>query len=372
MKLPIGIQTFSEIRENGYLYIDKTKQIHQVLNGGKYYFLSRPRRFGKSLLLSTMKSLYEGRKDLFKGLWIEDNWNWERQVPVIHVQFSKADYQGKGLDNAILGIVNTNAKNLGVELEETSFKSRFAELIQKAAEQNTSGKVVLLIDEYDKPIIDYLDDIPQANANRKILKSFYSVLKDSDPYLELVFITGVSRFAKTSIFSDLNNLTNLTMHPLSTDLLGITPSEVKEYFTDAIIAIAQQQNRTKEALSEQIRFWYNGYSWDGIHKVYNPFSLLSYFLAKEFKNFWFETGTPTFLVNTMRHQKVFNINNFRATDTTLDSFNIESLNTTTILFQTGYLTIDKKLGIGAYQLRYPNHEVTVSYTHLTLPTICSV
>ena len=270
MKLPIGIQTFERIREEGFLYIDKTEQIHRVLSQGNYFFLSRPRRFGKSLLLSTMKSLYEGRKDLFKGLWIEDNWNWERQVPVIHVQFAKSDYQGKGLDNAILDIVNANAKKMGVELEETSFKSRFVELIQKSAQHSVAGKVVLLIDEYDKPIIDNLDNIPQANINRDILKNFYSVLKDSDPYLELVFITGVSRFAKTSIFSDLNNLMNLTIHRKAIDLLGITQEEIKIYFSNKIQEIATNEGISYDELLDKIRHWYNGYSWDGKIKVYNP------------------------------------------------------------------------------------------------------
>ena len=231
MKLPIGIQTFSEIRENGYLYIDKTKQIKNVLNQGKYFFLSRPRRFGKSLLLSTMKSLYEGRKDLFEGLWIENNWNWERQLPVIHVQFASQGVHTLGLEKAIETMVRHLAKDLNISLEGQSYDTLFKELIQKATQQSDSGKVVLLIDEYDKPIIDYLDDIPQANANRDILKRFYSVLKDSDPYLELVFITGVSRFAKTSIFSDLNNLMNLTIHRSSMDLLGITQDEVCLLYT---------------------------------------------------------------------------------------------------------------------------------------------
>lgn len=307
-----------------------------------------------------MKSLYEGRKDLFEGLWINDHWNWEQQFPVIHVQFAKADYKGKGLDNAILDIINANAKKLEVKLEEESFKSRFDELIHKAAKQSSTGKVVLLIDEYDKPIIDYLNDIPQANQNRSILKSFYSILKDSDPYLELVFITGVSRFAKTSIFSDLNNITNLTIRRQAVQLLGITPEELESYFSEAIAGIAQEQNITKEELSEKIRHWYNGYSWDGKHKVYNPFSLLSFFLAREFDNFWFETGTPTFLVEAMRNEGVYNINETIVSEANLNSFDYENLSVYTVLFQTGYLTIKEQLDLGIYQLTYPNHEVKLS------------
>lgn len=360
MKLPIGIQTFSEIRERDLIYIDKTKQIHGVLTSGKYFFLSRPRRFGKSLLLSTMRSIYEGRKDLFKGLWIYDKWNWEKTYPVIHIQFASQGYRTIGLEKAILQMIEQVAKSLNISLESEGISLRFKELIQKAAEYSSSKKAVVLIDEYDKPIIDYLDDLPQATENRNILKSFYSVLKDSDPYLELVFITGVSRFAKTSIFSDLNNLMNLSMHPLATNLLGITHEEVDIYFSDAIQDIANQKNITADKLREDIRYWYNGYSWDGTHKVYNPFSLLSYFLAKEFKNFWFETGTPTFLVNAMRERKMYQLDKIRAADSTLDSYDIETLNTTTILFQTGYLTVNSQPRLGMYELVYPNNEVRIS------------
>ncbi len=357
MKLPIGIQTFSEIRERGYLYIDKTKHIHTALSAGKYFFLSRPRRFGKSLLLSTIQSLYEGRKDLFEGLWIKDHRDWEKQHPVIHIQFSQSDYQGKGLDMAIVEELQRNAKRLNITLEKDTVKSSFVELIKKASEQN---KVVILIDEYDKPIIDYLEDIPQVNANRQILKNFYSVLKDSDPYLELVFITGVSRFAKTSIFSDLNNLKNLTMHPAASDLLGITQEELQHYFYEGVNQIASKAGVTPDVQLERIRHWYNGYSWDGETRVYNPFSLLSYFDAKRFKNYWFETGTPTFLIHIMRKERDFDITDITASEEALDDYDLEHLNAITVLFQTGYLTIKKQIYGGLYQLGYPNHEVRVS------------
>lgn len=357
MKLPIGIQTFSEIRERDLLYIDKTKQIHGILTSGKYFFLSRPRRFGKSLLLSTMRSLYEGRKDLFGRLWIADKWDWERVHPVIHIQFSKSDYQGLGLEQAIVNEIKYNATRLGVALEYSTVKSAFSELIQKASQLD---KVVVLVDEYDKPIIDYLDELPQATENRKILKSFYSVLKDSDPFLELVFITGVSRFAKTSIFSDLNNLQNLTLDETAVDLLGITYQEVEQYFTERLHFLAQKKKTTYDDLHEQMRYWYNGYSWDGSLKVYNPFSLLCFMKAGQFQNYWFETGTPTFLINLMVSRKVFQIENLRVPDTTLNSYDIEYIQTPTLLFQTGYLTIIRTYPMGVYELTYPNKEVKMS------------
>ncbi len=365
MKLPIGIQTFSKIREGDYLYVDKTKHIHGIVSGGSYFFLSRPRRFGKSLLLSTMQALYEGRKELFEGLWITEQWDWEKQYPVIHIQFSKSDYQGKGLEAAIIEELKFNATRLGVSLEQTTAKSVFFELITKASKSN---KVVVLIDEYDKPIIDYLDDIPQARENRRILKNFYSVLKDSDPYLELVFITGVSRFAKTSIFSDLNNITNLTMHRYAVELLGITQEELTSCFSERIVGLAKEKQLSEEALIAQIRYWYNGYSWDGERKVYNPFSLLSFFIGRDFRNFWFETGTPTFLVNAMREKRMYNIDKIYAGDGMLASYDIENLNITTILFQTGYLTIGSKVGQEMYELVYPNNEVKISLEEYLLNT----
>jgi hypothetical protein len=358
MKLPIGIQTFSEIRENGYQYIDKTEQIYRFINRGKYYFLSRPRRFGKSLLVSTMKSLYEGQKSLFNNLWIMDHWDWKRKNPVIHIQFSKSDYQAKGLEAAILEELTYNGTQLGISLVENTLKSRFFELIQKAYKQQ--GKVVILVDEYDKPIIDYLDDLPKAYQNRNILKSFYSILKDSDPYLELVFITGVSRFARTSIFSDLNNLQNLTMDFTAADLLGITYEEVQQYFSKHLAKLAKANKQSYESYLQEMQFRYNGYSWDGVTKLYNPFSLLSFLQTGRFANYWFETGTPTFLINIMRQEKDFNLHELTVSEDAIDDYELDHLNTIAVLFQTGYLTVKERLKGGLYRLGYPNFEVQSS------------
>ena len=228
-RLPVGIQTFSELRENNYLYIDKTEQIQQLLNKGKYFFLSRPRRFGKSLLLSTIKEIYQGNRDLFTGLWIADHWDWNKTHPVIHLSINKLDYQGLGLATALQQTLENLAAQHQITLVSTTLKSVFAELLEKLAKQH--GKVVLLIDEYDKPLIDYLDDIPQAKANQQTMKTFYSVLKDSDPYLEFLLITGVSKFSRVSIFSDLNNLFDLTFDRSASTLLGYTQTELEHYFT---------------------------------------------------------------------------------------------------------------------------------------------
>ncbi|MEM8528263.1 MAG: AAA family ATPase [Bacteroidota bacterium] len=357
MKLPIGIQTFSKIRDRDMVYVDKTQEIWNMLESARYLFLSRPRRFGKSLLVSILKELHEGNRSLFEGLWIEPYWDWSRNHPVIHLQFSKIDYQAKGLGAALVEELQENAKRLGVELKPDSAKSSFRYLIEKAS---VLGKVVVLVDEYDKPIIDYLDDLEQAKAHRQILKNLYSVLKDSDPYLELVFITGVSRFAKTGIFSDLNNIVNLSLDRYARTLLGITSSEIDTYFHNRIEEIAELKDTTVDEVKTQMKFWYNGYSWGGAERVYNPFSLLNFMRNAEFNNYWYETGTPSFLINLMRENHQYKIEDLAVPDTTLSGYALENLNPTTILFQTGYLTIKERINLGVYLLGYPNQEVKVS------------
>lgn len=360
MKYPIGIQDFRELRSSNFIYVDKTEYIHRIITGGKYFFLSRPRRFGKSLLLSTIKELYAGEKELFKGLWIEDQWDWETTNPVIHIKFASYGYHANPLDKAIDQGLNLEAGRLGVELGGADFKNRLQELIVKT-QQKYGRKVVLLIDEYDKPIIDYLDDIPRAETNRDALKNFYSVLKDSDPYLQTVFITGVSAFSRVSIFSDLNNLKNLSLHRDAAALLGITSEEVKSYFAATLEQIAQRKGLSPEALFEKVQLWYNGYSWDGRHKLYNPFSLLNFLDGEQFQNFWFETGTPTFLVKEMRKHHYYDIGHVVASQHQLSAFDFKNLDPITVLFQTGYLTLESyDERFQTYHLRYPNHEVRFS------------
>jgi hypothetical protein len=361
MKLPIGIQSFEDIRTQDYLYVDKTENIHRLVSSGKYYFLSRPRRFGKSLLLSTMRALYEGRRALFQGLWIENHWDWERIFPVIHVKFARLKYQNNQLAQAIEDGILLEAQRLGIDLNGHLYKSYFEELLVKAAAQSLAQKVVILIDEYDKPIIDFLDEVGQTAINRQILKDFYSVIKDNDQHIELLFITGVSRFAKTSIFSDLNNLINLTLDFEALTLLGITQQEINLYFQHQLELIAKSRNESLDVLQNMMQSWYNGYSWDGEHKVYNPFSLLSFIRSGKFDNYWFETGTPTFLVKKMRDLGQFNIEKIRASSSLLDSYDLENLNPITLLFQTGYLTIQKLYRQDIYELNYPNQEVKSSF-----------
>jgi len=353
---PLGIQTFEKIINDNFLYIDKTKDIYQLTRFGRYYFYARPRRFGKSLLLSTIKSLYQGKKELFKGLWIENKWDWAKNNPVVHIGFSGMGHRVIGLEKAINQALDTIADDYNVSLSKPDYPSKFMELIKKIAKQK--GKVVLLIDEYDKPIIDYLGkELETAEKNRALLKSFYSVIKDCDPYIEFLMITGISKFSKISIFSELNNLTDITFHNRYATLTGITQQELEDNFKEEIKELAEFSNINEKELKDKIKHWYNGYSWNGQQFLYNPYSILSCFDFGEFKNFWFETGTPTFLLELMKNQKMVQLENLEVGAVTFSSYSIKHLQLIPLLFQTGYLTIKERKADDLYVLNYPNSEV---------------
>lgn len=361
MKYPLGIQDFRSLREGGYVYVDKTEQICRVADAGKYFFLARPRRFGKSLTVSTLHELYSGSAELFEGLWAGEHWDFAaRRRPVVWLKFASSGFRTAGLKAALHRMVDASADQLGIDLlPDGPFDARFDALLRSAAAISPAGRVVLLIDEYDKPIIDYLNDIERAEANRDLLKSFYSVLKDADPILELVFITGVSAFAKVSIFSDLNNVTNLSLDPLAYDLVGITPAELEGTF-------AAQLDAT-DFTRETIREWYNGYSWGGDVRVYNPWSLLTFLRSGLLRNYWFETGTPTFLVEAMRAGGAYDVRGVQASAMGMLDFDLRHLDPVTVLFQTGYLTVvDSEPEYALYTLDYPNREVRQSLERMLL------
>lgn len=360
--LPIGIQDFRKLREGGMLYVDKTKIIHHLVSKGSYYFLSRPRRFGKSLTLSVIKELFLGSRALFEGLWIEDQWDWDQQHPVIHISFSSMDYQGVGLEKAILIALREKAEEYRIILEANTVKQCFSEFLKKLA---VRGRIVLLIDEYDKPIVDYLDNLDQAKANQEILKSFYSIIKDSDPYFRFLLVTGVSKFSKVSIFSDLNNLQDITLYRTYNGLCGYDQGELEEYFHSYLDQLGEDLHWDREKLLSEVRLWYNGYSWTGKSFVYNPFSIMSFFLAGNFHNFWFGTGTPTFLIRTMQDRGHFQMEKIKVDTSIFESYNLENTETRSLLFQTGYLTVKEVDEYNLYTLDYPNREVRESmYRHL--------
>lgn len=363
LKYPIGIQDFREVRTGNYVYVDKTQLIHQLISSGKYYFLSRPRRFGKSLLLNTLKEIFSGSKALFEGLWIENHWDWSQSSPVIKISFSNIGHKLLGLEKAIHKTLDEVAVQHGMVFTQVSIDQKFKELIETLAKRD--GQVVLLIDEYDKPIIDHLGtNTEKALENRETLKTFYSVLKDADQYLRLVLITGVSKFSRVSIFSDLNNLNDITLHPAYATLVGITAEEIDAYFA---VPIAEMEAHNP-AVRANLKEWYNGYSWDTLHWVYNPFSLLRFFESGSLQNFWFETGTPTFLVDMIRQAGKFDLNEDDFVSLlSLSSFELSSPNFMAILFQTGYLTFaEVNFPEGWCKLRYPNREVKASLEQLLM------
>jgi hypothetical protein len=365
-KLPVGIQSFKELRENDFLYIDKTEKIFELIEGSKAYFLSRPRRFGKSLLINTLKELFLGNKELFKGLWIEDKIEW-KQYSVIHFDFAKGDYKEFGLRKYLYTSLQKKALQYQIELKAEGLGSQFQELIVKLHEK-FNEQVVILIDEYDKPIIDFLSksEIHQAVENRDIMKEFYSPVKGLDKYIRFFFLTGVSKFTKVSIFSELNHLQDLTLHRLGATLLGYTEAELYHYFADYIQFIASEEGISEEQLKVNIREWYNGYNFTGNEKVYNPFSVLNFMSSRKFNNYWFETGTPTFLVKMLAEDKIYDVDQTETDLLSLGNFNIENIDVVTVLFQTGYLTLQEQIEFDMYRLGYPNKEVKNSMLKMLL------
>jgi Predicted AAA-ATPase/PD-(D/E)XK nuclease superfamily len=359
--LPIGIQSLGQIRAKNCIYVDKTQLVHQLVTSGTYYFLSRPRRFGKSLTVSTLKELYLGNKALFEGLWIYDKWDWSKTNPVIHISFDELDYKKLGLDAVILDELKKWAKHYKVRLTSLSVKSQFKELLEKVSKKH--GKIALLIDEYDKPIIDFLEksEIEEGKANRDILREFYGVLKNSGDLLELVFITGISKFAKVSLFSHLNNLMDITLSQDYATLTGYTQEEVVEYFDEYLSRIETQLKISREVLLENMRTWYNGYSWDGNTRVYNPFGTLNFLADRQFKNYWFATGSPNFLIEQMRKHTHFDVENSVVNNRILDKYDVDNIALIPLLFQTGYLTVKSMDAMtGNMVLDYPNREVRES------------
>jgi hypothetical protein len=353
--LPVGIQSFQKIREGGYLYVDKTAYIYNLATDGSYYFLSRPRRFGKSLLVNTLAELFQGNKELFEGLWIEDKWDWSQKYPVIQIGFSSIGYKTNGLEEALYQFLEEEAVKHKITLTQKGYDKQLKELVNNLFK--LYGQVVILIDEYDKPIIDFLDDTEKATTNRDTLKTFYSVLKDLDDQLRMVFITGVSKFSRVSIFSELNNLTDLTMLGEYASMLGYTQEELEENFSDRIESLANNFGG-KASLLAQLKDWYNGYSWHkGQSKVYNPFSVLSFFHGKDFDNFWFASGTPSFLVKLLKKHYCYDLEDLKVTRSTFESFALDNISPESMLFQTGYVTLKGDSRLGLFHLGYPNREV---------------
>ncbi len=353
-KLPIGIQTFAKIREDDYYYVDKTAHALNLIEQGTHYFLSRPRRFGKSLLIDTLAELFAGNEALFRGLYCHDQWDWSVKYPVIRFSFGGGIVKTRAeLDRRIDELLRENEQRLGVEGEPASVAGRFKALIRET-EQGHGQRVVVLVDEYDKPILDNLTRPELARQMRDGLRDLYSVIKDADAHIKFAMLTGVSKFSKVSLFSGLNNLNDITVEAAYSAICGYTDEDVDTVFAPELPGLDR----------ESIREWYNGYNWTGV-SVYNPFDLLLLFQKRDFRPYWFETGTPTFLVDmlTERRVRLPDLERLEAPESLLSAFEVGDISTEALMFQTGYLTIDSVRRIGAfaqYRLRYPNLEVRAS------------
>lgn len=365
--LPIGIQNFENLITSNLLYVDKTKYLYTLITEGSRYFFSRPRRFGKSLTISTLDAIFSGKKELFKGLWIyNSDYHWKK-YPVIRLDMSGVNTKNSAsLHHDLLLYVRKIGEKNGVYIaREESLESSFRTLIQEFKDR-FHQKVVILIDEYDKPIVDTLEHTDIAITNRNMLRLFYGIIKEQDENVAFAFLTGVSKFAKVSIFSGLNNLEDISMSGDYSMLCGYTEDELQYYFREHIHNFSRTHHIRKQRLLTTIRQWYNGFRFSKKNvTVYNPFSTLLMFKQKDFGNYWFQTGTPRFLIQHIQAQKIniVDVEHTWISAESFESFEIEDIRINALLFQTGYFTIkDYKSSDGSYRLGYPNKEVEIAFT----------
>ena len=376
-KLPIGIQGFEKLRTDGFMYVDKTEYIYQLVHDNVPYFLSRPRRFGKSLLLSAMKAYWEGKRELFSGLAIEklekDNPDAWKPYPVFYFDFNGENYENVSIEEVLDQHLSDWEEIYGDKYRNRTLGYRFEKLLETAFKQ-TGLRCVVLVDEYDKPLLEAIEDKEHEDHIKKVFKGFFSRLKKADEYIQFVFITGVSKFHKVSIFSDLNQLRDISMSEDYAAMCGITEEEIDQYFTDEISSFAKRRRMTVKECREALRKQYDGYQFHPEGEgVYNPYSLLGALLDKDYGSYWFETGTPTFLVKKLREIQ-FDVRSFTdhtiyANESVLKDYTGDSLDPVPLLYQTGYLTItDYDNKKRRYTLGFPNEEVKYGFLESMMPS----
>ncbi|MDE0281957.1 MAG: AAA family ATPase, partial [Gammaproteobacteria bacterium] len=358
-QLPIGIQDFRTIREQDFYYVDKTPHIQRLVGQGRYYFLSRPRRFGKSLLVDTLRELFEGNEPLFRGLHIHEHWDWSVSHPVVRLSFDGKYNEPGDVERSILNqLVWIEEENQLEPLDPASTGPERLQDILRRLHRTTGRQVVVLVDEYDKPILDVIDHPEMATANRDYLRGFYGIIKGGYEHVRFVFVTGVSMFSKVSLFSGLNNLRDISLAPRHATICGYTDRDLDTVFAPELPGLDR----------DEIREWYNGYHWLGDEKLYNPFDLLLLFETRNFKSHWFETGSPTFLFRMMMDRQVspLELENRVSDEELVSTFDVENITVDALLLQTGYLTITDVERDGPqtfYTLNYPNFEVRYSLNH---------
>lgn len=375
MKYPIGIQDFVKLRQGGFAYVDKTKFVYKLADEGSYYFLSRPRRFGKSLFLSTLEAYFLGRKELFEGLAIYDMEKEWKSHPIFYIDLNTANFRD---ENSLYEVLNSHVsvweEMYGAREYETTLALRFKGVIARAAEKEGRG-VVILIDEYDKPILQTLRNQELQEKHRSLLKSFYSVLKTQDRYIRFAFITGVTKFGKVSVFSDLNNLMDISMDQRYISICGMTQDELLYNFREGIEQLGEAYGDTEEETLNKLKIRYDGYHFEeNTVGIYNPFSVLNTLAKLRYKDYWFETGTPTFLVDLlkMHNYRLPDITREKVSGDVINSIDSMSTNPIPVIYQSGYLTIkgyDERFK--KYRLGFPNKEVEEGFLNFLLPLYTS-
>ena len=362
--LPTGMTSLREIRGMDCYYVDKTDHARRLVERGKYYFLSRPRRFGKTLLVDTLQKLFEGSEELFRGLAVHDEWDWSVRHPVVRLSFGGRNFVVPDRVRATVERqLAATERRAGLEPGPVDAAARFQELIE-ALHERTGQRTVVLVDEYDKPILDALGDRELARANRDFLRGFYAMIKDCDEQLRFVFLTGVSRFSQAGIFSGLNNLIDITLEPEYSAICGYTDAELDMVFAPELEGLDR----------DEVQRRYNGYNWRGADRVYNPFDILLLFRTREFEAYWFETGTPTFLVDLLSRRRAAApaLEGMVVSHSLLPAIDVDRIPVEALLFQTGYLTIvdeERDADARLYRLDYPNQEVKRSLNALLLETM---
>ena len=371
MKYPIGIQNFEDLRRNGYKYVDKTNFVYKLTDEGKYYILSRPRRFGKSLFLSTLEAYFQGKKELFEGLAIYDLETEWKKYPIFHIDLNTANFREKdSLYNVLNDYLTGWEDKYGTRDSEVTLPLRFKGVIARAAEKEGRG-VVILIDEYDKPILQTLQTPELQAEHRAQLKAFYSVLKTQDRYIKFAFLTGVTKFGKISVFCDLNNLMDISMDYRYVNICGTTEEELKSYFKEGISELASANGDSESETIDKLRMRYGGYHFEkNSEGIYNPFSVLNTLAKHRYKDYWFETGTPTFLIGLLKEHgyRLPDLNKEQVSAIVMSRMDSAPTNLIPIIYQTGYLTIkgyDERFK--KYQLGFPNKEVEEGFLNLLLP-----
>lgn len=368
MKYPIGIQDFEDLQRNGYAYVDKTNFVYKLADEGKYYFLSRPRRFGKSLFLSTLEAYFQGKKELFKGLAIYDLETEWKKYPIFHIDLNTANFREKDSLYTVLNDYLTNWEDkYGARESEATLALRFKGVIARAAEKEGCG-VVILIDEYDKPILQTLRDPELQAEHRAQLKAFYSVLKTQDRYIKFAFLTGVTKFGKVSVFSDLNNLTDISMDHRYISICGMTEKELLTNFKEGIFELAKANEDNETETIDKLRMRYSGYHFEeNSEEIYNPFSVLNTLANSRYDDYWFKANTHTFLIDILKKHD-YCITDLNKAQVKANMMNNVDFNPIPVIYQSGYLTIksyDERFK--NYQLGFPNKEVEEGILNILLP-----